>query len=105
MTFRDEIAADLDGVFLQVDEFAELRRVEGKAITCVLDSDRGQAKGDGGQYDLAEADFVLIAKTADLPGRKEAGSLLNIDGRELTVSTWDEQDGMTIVGLYSPVTA
>lgn len=105
MTFKDEIAADLDGVFLQNDEFAELRRVEGKTIVCILDSNRGQRDGDGSQYDLAVADFVLIAKTIDLPARKEAGSLLNLDGRELTVSTWDEQDGMTIVGLYSPVTA
>lgn len=46
-----------------------------------------------------------MAKTADLPARKEAGSVLNLDGRELTISDWDEQDGLTIVGLYSPVTA
>lgn len=105
MSFKDEIAADLDAVFLELDEFAETHRVEGKDITCVIDSDKGQRKSDGTMYDLAQADFILMAKTADLPARKEAGSVLNLDGRELNVSEWDEQDGLTIVGLYSPVTA
>lgn len=105
MSFKDEIAADLDAVFLEAEEFAATHRVEGKTITCVIDSDKGQRKADGAMYDLAEADFILMAKTADLPARKEAGSVLNLDGRELTVTDWEEQDGLTIVGLYSPVTA
>lgn len=105
MNFKEEVAADLESIFLLGDEFASLHRVEGKEITCVIDSYRGERKSDGAMYDLAEVDFVLMAKTADLPPRKEAGSLLNLDGKELTVETWDEQDGLTIVGLLSPVTA
>lgn len=105
MSFKDEIAADLDAVFFEAEEFAATHRVEGKTITCVIDSDKGQRKADGAMYDLAEADFILMAKTADLPARKAAGSVLNLDGRELTVTDWEEQDGLTIVGLYSPVTA
>lgn len=105
MSFKDEIAADLGDVFLNLEEFAEEHQVEGKAIPCIMDSNKGQPKSDGSMYDLAEADFVVIAKSADLPARKEAGSVLNLDGRELTVSSWDEQSGVTVVGLYSPVTA
>lgn len=105
MSFKDEIQSDLDAVFMQSDEFAAHHRVEGKEIACIVDSDRGQRKSDGAMYDLAEMDFVLIAKTADLPPRKAAGNLLNLDGKELTVSTWDEQDGITIIGLLSPESA
>lgn len=105
MSFKEEVAADLTGVFFAEDEFADYHMVEGKRILCILDSDKGQRKSDGSQYDLAEADFVLIAKTEDLPARKEAGSILNLDGRELTVSEWNEQNGATVVGLYSAVTA
>lgn len=105
MSFKDEVKADIDGVFLQADEFAETHRVEGKDIICVLDTDRGKLKSNGGEYDLSEADFVLMAKTADLPPRKAAGALLNLDGKELTVGTWDEQDGMAIVELFMPETA
>ena len=105
MNFKDELAADIDAVFLNLEEFAEEHQVEGVKIKCVIDSDKGQPKSDGSMYDLAEADFVLMAKTTDLPARKEAGSVLNLDGRELTVSTWEEQGGIAVVGLYSPVTA
>lgn len=105
MSFKDEIAADLDGVFLQLDEFAAEHKVEGKVITCIVDTDSGTLNGDGAQFDLSQADFVLIAKTIDLPSRKAAGSLLNLDGKELSVGKWDEQDGMSIVELYMPETA
>lgn len=105
MSFKSELETDIYNVFLNDAEFADYHRVEGKAIPCVLDSDKGQAKSDGSMYDLAEADFVIIAKSSDLPPRKEAGALLNLDGRELTISYWEEQGGVTVIGLYSPVTA
>ncbi len=105
MSFKADIESDIYSVFLNDAEFADYHRVEGKAIPCVLDSDKGQAKSDGSMYDLAEADFILIAKSSDLPPRKEAGALLNLDGRELTISYWDEQSGVAVIGLYSAVTA
>lgn len=105
MKFKDEIAADLGAVFFDAEEFASEHRVEGKTILCVVDTDRGKLSSNGGEYGLSEADFVLMAKTSDLPPRKAAGALLNLDGRELTVGTWDEQDGMTIVELFMPETA
>lgn len=105
MSFKDEIAADLEAVFLMGDEFAELHSVEGRRILCVVDTDKGQRKSDGFMYDLSQMDYIVMAQTAELPPRKAAGSLLNLDGKELTVGTWDEQDGLTIIGLYSPESA
>ena len=100
MSFRDEITADIAGIFFQ--EFATSHRVEGATILCVVDTNRGKLKSDGGAYGLSEADFVLYAKTEDLPPRKAAGALLNLDGRELTVGAWDEQDGVVEIELYAP---
>lgn len=105
MSFKDEVKADIASVFLNADEFAEEHKVEGKVILCIVDTDRGSLSGDGAQFDLSQADFVLIAKTADLPPRKAAGALLNLDGKELTVGKWDEQDGVSTVELYMPETA
>lgn len=105
MSFKDDIESDINGVFLNLEEFAEKHRIEGKEITCILDNNKGQSKTDGSMYDLAEADLVIIAKSIDLPARKEAGSVLNLDGRELTVNSWDEQNGITVISLYTPVTA
>lgn len=102
MTLKDDIAADLDEVFFNEDEFASLHSVEGRTILCVVDSDSRQPSDKGGAYALSEADYVLHAKTADMPPRKEAGELLNLDGKELTIGKWDEQDGVTIVELFTP---
>lgn len=104
MSFKEDIESDINGVFLNLEEFAEKHRVEGKEIICILDNNKGQPKNDGNMYDLAEADLVIIAKSIDLPARKEAG-VLNLDGRELTVNSWDEQNGITVISLYTPVTA
>lgn len=102
MSFKNEVANDLLGVFLNAEEFAEEHRVEGKVILCVVETNRLVGNNDGQEYGLAQADFVIHAKTADLPPRKAAGALLNLDGRELTVGTWDELDGITVVTLYTP---
>ena len=40
MSFKDQIRQDLDAVFLNVDEFAELHRIEGKEIPVVVDNDQ-----------------------------------------------------------------
>lgn len=105
MSFRDEIAADIENVFLMEEEFATLHRIEGVEIVCVVGSDTRAPKSDGAMYDLAQMDYLIFAKTSDLPPRKAVGSLLNLDGKELTVGQWDEEDGITIIGLYSPESA
>ena len=39
MSFRDQIKQDLSDVFLNLDEFADLHRIEGKEVPVVIDSD------------------------------------------------------------------
>lgn len=103
MSLREEIVRDIDEVFLDADEFASWHLVEGKRILCVVDEAKSVPKD--AEFDLSQADYVLFAKTADLPPRKAAGALLNLDGRELTVETWSDEEGMTSVGLSAPISA
>ena len=105
MNFRDEIKADIENVFLMEEEFATMHRIEGVEILCVVAGDTRGPKSDGSMYDLAQMDYLIFAKTSDLPPRKAVGSLLNLDGKELTVGQWDAEDGITIIGLYSPESA
>lgn len=104
MTLKEDIAADL-GVFFDADEFAEEHKVEGRVILCVVDTCRVQALSGGAEKGLSEADLVLYAKTADLPKRKPAGELLRVDGRDFEVGRWDEEDGVSVVELYTPQSA
>ena len=39
MSFKDQIKQDLSDVFLNLDEFADLHRIEGKEVPVVIDSD------------------------------------------------------------------
>lgn len=84
--FKDMVARDLDAVFLNVDEFAELHMVEGKEIPVVMDDDRLTTLKKGQILGLVEADMLLMGKVSDFPADMEPGRLLNVDGRELIVS-------------------
>jgi len=39
MGFKDQVAADVDNVFFQTDEFAETAIVDGKPVPIVIDND------------------------------------------------------------------
>ena len=60
MTFKEQIRQDLDTVFLNLDEFAELRRVEGKQIPVVVDNDQLVKLKQGQILGLVEADMLLM---------------------------------------------
>ena len=44
MSFKEDIESDINGVFLNLEEFAEKHRIEGQEITCILDNNKGQSK-------------------------------------------------------------
>ena len=99
MTFKEQIQKDLDTVFLNVDEFAELHHVEGKKIPVVMDNDRLQTLKQGQILGLVEADILLLGKESDFPKDLSPGRLLNVDGRELIVEDAGRSMGMVEVAL------
>lgn len=99
MGFKEQVQEDICAVFLNLDEFAETHRVEGKDITVVLSSD-GMTKLKQGQIlGLVEADILLFARTEDLPKSLDPGRILNLDGREMLVVTSGTAMGMSEVAL------
>lgn len=99
MTFKERIQQDLDTVFLNLDEFAELRRVEGKQIPVVVDNDQLVKLKQGQILGLVEADMLLMGKRADFPADMEPGRLLNVDGREMIVTNSGTDMGLIEVAL------
>lgn len=99
MTFKEQIRQDLDTVFLNLDEFAELRRVEGKQIPVVVDNDQLVKLKQGQILGLVEADMLLMGKQEDFPEDMEPGRLLNIDGREMIVTNSGTDMGLIEVAL------
>lgn len=99
MTFKEQIQQDLDTVFLNLDEFAELRRVEGKQIPVVVDNDQLVKLKQGQILGLVEADMLLMGKQTDFPADMELGRLLNVDGREMIVTNSGTDMGLIEVAL------
>lgn len=99
MTFKEQIQQDLDTVFLNLDEFAELRRVEGKQIPVVVDNDQLVKLKQGQILGLVEADMLLMGKKTDFPADMEPGRLLNVDGREMIVTNSGTDMGLIEVAL------
>lgn len=98
-TLKELIASDVDLVFFELDEFAELHRIEGKEIPVVIDNDQLAKMKQGQNLGVAESDTLIFARVSDMPKRKAPGSILNMDGRELLVDDWIENKGVAQVAL------
>lgn len=102
MSFKDQIKQDLADVFLNLDEFADLHRIEGKEVPVVIDSDimaKLSKIGDNRIHGMDEADMVIMGKASDLPENLDPGRLLNVDGRELLVVTTTSEMGLVQIAV------
>ncbi len=102
MNFKDQIKQDLSDIFLNLDEFADLHRIEGKEVPVVIDSDimaKLSKIGDNRIHGMDEADMVIMGKASDLPENLDPGRLLNLDGREVIVVTTTSEMGLVQIAV------
>ena len=102
MSFKDQIKQDLSDVFLNLDEFADLHRIEGKEVPVVIDSDimaKLSKIGANRIHGMDEADMVIMGKASDLPENLDPGRLLNLDGREVIVVTTTSEMGLVQIAV------
>lgn len=102
MSFKDQIKQDLSDIFLNLDEFADLHRIEGKEVPVVIDSDimaKLSKIGDNRVHGMDEADMVIMGKASDLPENLDPGRLLNLDGREVIVVTTTSEMGLVQIAV------
>ena len=102
MSFKDQIKLDLSDIFLNLDEFADLHRIEGKEVPVVIDSDimaKLSKIGDNRIHGMDEADMIIMGKASDLPENLDPGRLLNLDGREVIVVTTTSEMGLVQIAV------
>ncbi|MBQ3405993.1 MAG: hypothetical protein IJH11_01965 [Lachnospiraceae bacterium] len=99
MSFKDQIAEDLDSVFLNLDEFGEEHKIEGSNVTVVMNNDQLETLKKGQILGLVEADVMIFAKVDDLPRDLDPGRLLNVDGREMIIIKAGRNMGLAEVAL------
>ena len=102
MSFKDQIKQDLSDIFLNLDEFADLHRIEGKEVPVVIDSDilaKLSKIGDNRIHGMDEADMVIRGIASGLPDNLDPGRLLNLDGREVIVVTTTSEMGLVQIAV------
>lgn len=96
--FKAQLNADLDAVFLNLDEFAELHDIEGKPTMAVVDAPIF-VESTAASVGLSECGLLIFAKVEELPRIRPAGESLNVDGREFTIISWREDFGLAEIQL------
>ena len=105
MSFKDMVAADRAAVFIDIDFFGELARVEGKQIPIIMDTDELKERQGGQDLAVAESGTLFYAREEDLPPRRAPGQSLNVNGRECIVDAWEENMGIATVVLRETIIA
>jgi hypothetical protein len=105
MAFRDCVQNDIHKVFLDLEFFGERYRIEGREICIVVDNDKLKEKQGGQDLAVAESATLFYARSVDLPTRRPAGEVLNVNGRECIVDDWQEDMGMATVVLRQNIVA
>ena len=104
MNFKDMAAADREQVFLNVNFFGEMYRIEGNTIPIVLDTDELKVRQGGQDLAVAESATLFYARAEDLPPRRPAGQSLNVNGRECLIDDWKVDMGLATVVLRENIT-
>lgn len=105
MNFKDMAAADREQVFLNVNFFGEMYRIEGNTIPIVLDTDELKVRQGGQDLAVAESATLFYARAEDLPPRRSVGQSLNVNGRECLIDDWKVDMGLVTVVLRENITA
>lgn len=106
MSLKDLIAADIDDVFINTDDFCDAHVIEGVSIDCSIDNDEMAQLSGGEEFGIGESVQRIFAKTSDLSDAglsyKGYGSHIEVDGKIYTVTGWIENMGMTEIHMIVP---
>lgn len=103
MSFKDQVAADITGVFLNGQEFADTHTIDGTEMTVAVDEnellERDKSKmgiPSDGTYKARR--LIYVAKDEFGP-RPAQGRQINFDGRLFRVADCTEEAGILAITL------
>lgn len=103
MNFKNAVAADINSVFLNPDEFAETHNVEGKDISIIIDNEKLTELKTKSQFasQITQAEMLIYVKNSDLGYVPAKDSMLEIDSNIYTVNMCTDSEGMLEIVLES----
>lgn len=98
MKFKDTVAADIDNVFLNVDEFAEDVNIDGNSVKIVMDSDLlKELKLSNNGEGLASSELLFHVKKDNLGFVPFVGQDITFNGKLYYIKSIPADDE----GLYT----
>lgn len=99
MGFREQVAADIEAVFLNASEFAELHKIDNVECLAVVCNDTtskiSHSLGGPRSTDGLHGDYATVAvKKDDLPRVPVQGNNMRLDGKLFKVAACTEDMGM-----------
>lgn len=102
-SFKDQLAKDIEQVFINTQEFADIHTLEGVELPCVVNSNsvgnrkynRASSFDDG----LYEYDIEVIYKYDDYPRMLIYKTNISFDSGQYEVSNFALDDGMVTLKL------
>lgn len=104
MTFKEQLANDIDAVFMNLDEFSEIHTVNGKEMAVQIDSnERVEREQNWTRTPYADGIYrkklLIYVKAEDFGNLPAVGRVLNLDGNSYTILDAVDEDGVYSLGL------
>ena len=103
MTFREQLKADIEGVFLNVGEFAEEHVINGKPMKVLIDNseliERAKISGLSATDGTYTASILIFVASAEYGSKPAIGSLMSLDKREFKVINCTDECGVYSIEL------
>ena len=107
-SFKDCVAADIFGAFLNAHEFADTHIVNDKKMTVVVDEneilERDKSRLGTHVDGLYKSRRLIYVARAEFGPRPAIGAMLSLDGRQYKVTDCTEEAGALAIELGAPRT-
>ena len=95
MGFKEQASRDIQSVFMNALEFADVKEIDGKPMHIVMDDhslvERGGAEHTDGIY---SAQLLIYVSVAEYGARPKQGKLLTLSGRDYRIVKVEEDMGL-----------
>jgi hypothetical protein len=97
--FSEQLDADIDNVFFNLDEFAQPHRINDKSgVACIFDTGNEPIQSGFKRYDGTEkATATLYVREADMTDNSDIRALITVDGVQYRIAGKSSDNG--ILGL------
>lgn len=95
MSFKEQASRDLQNIFLNELEFAEVKEIDGTPMRVVVD-DHSLVERSGAEHTdgLYSAQLLIYISAAEYGARPKQGKLLNLAGRDYRIVKVEEDMGL-----------